>query len=376
MTPKERMLMAYRGRPCDRPPVAPEFWYYYPARLLGVDMAEFRTIPFHRALKVAFEHFGCEGWGIVTPHLPPPADVTIEHETRPLDEHRLETLTRYRMPDGCCQERILFERQDAAVWAAEHPIKDWERDLPLYLHFHLDRDPEEADVKEAVAAWEEVGESYLLEANLGSTFFDFIAPARAGGIEQAIADFMERERELEAVRERYGDFMVRKARAFCRQTPFESFFIGCTWSCLSLLSPDFWRRWDRPILAAVADELHRHGRLLHHHFHGRCREVVADFAEIGLDCVCPFERPPGGDIAGLPGLREVADRLAGRTTFNGNVHTVETLIRGTPDDVRREVREIRAAFEGNPRLIIGTGDQVGAETPEENLWAMIEAATQ
>ena len=72
----------------------------------------------------------------------------------------------------------------------------------------------------------------------------------------------------------------------------------------------------------------------------------------------------------------MADRLAGRTTFNGNVHTVETLIRGTPDDVRREVREIRAVFKGNPRLIIGTGDQVGAETPEENLWAMIEAATQ
>jgi len=58
--------------------------------------------------------------------------------------------------------------------------------------------------------------------------------------------------------------------------------------------------------------------------------------------------------------------------MNGNVHTVETLIRGTPADVRREVREIREAFCGNPRVIIGTGDQVGRETPEENLIAMIE----
>ena len=40
--------------------------------------------------------------------------------------------------------------------------------------------------------------------------------------------------------------------------------------------------------------------------------------------------------------------------------------------VRREVREIREAFCANPRVIIGTGDQVGRETPEENLWAMIE----
>ena len=29
-----------------------------------------------------------------------------------------------------------------------------------------------------------------------------------------------------------------------------------------------------------------------------------------------------------------------RVTVNGNVHTVETLIRGTPDTVRREVEEI------------------------------------
>jgi uroporphyrinogen-III decarboxylase len=60
--------------------------------------------------------------------------------------------------------------------------------------------------------------------------------------------------------------------------------------------------------------------------------------------------------------------------MNGNVHTVETLIRGTPVDVRREVREVLAAFAGNPRVIVGTGDQVGRETPEENLRALIAEA--
>ena len=51
MTPKARMLAAYRGQPVDRPPVAPEFWYYYPAKVLGVDMLEFSKVPFHIALK-------------------------------------------------------------------------------------------------------------------------------------------------------------------------------------------------------------------------------------------------------------------------------------------------------------------------------------
>ena len=38
MTGKQRMLNAYRGLPTDTPAVAPELWYYYPARVLGVDM--------------------------------------------------------------------------------------------------------------------------------------------------------------------------------------------------------------------------------------------------------------------------------------------------------------------------------------------------
>ncbi len=46
MTPKQRMLAAYRGQLADMVPVAPEFWYYLPARLMGVDMIRFeREIP-------------------------------------------------------------------------------------------------------------------------------------------------------------------------------------------------------------------------------------------------------------------------------------------------------------------------------------------
>jgi uroporphyrinogen-III decarboxylase len=89
-------------------------------------------------------------------------------------------------------------------------------------------------------------------------------------------------------------------------------------------------------------------------------KVLPELAELGLDCICPFERPPGGDVTDLRQVRRV---LAERVAFNGNVHTVETLIRGAPADVRREVAEIMEAFAGSPRLIVGTGDQVGAVAP-------------
>jgi hypothetical protein len=368
------MLNAYRGVANDRPAVAPEFWYYYPAKLLGVDMIEFRKIPFHRALQNAFVHYGCEGWGCTGVGSGPAADVTSTYAEHWLNDDRRESRHTFKTPYGELSFASVIERNDASIWDSAQAIKDFDRDLPAYAHMTLGGDPALFDPAGAIAAWKEVGESYLVECGLGSTFFDFVGPARQGGFEQAICDFMEHERALEQLQERHTDFLVRKARAVCEKTPFESFFIGCTWSCLSLLSPAFWRKWDKPVLKAVADELHRHGRLLHLHFHGKCLEVVSDFPEIGIDCVCVFERPPGGDVAGLEGLKEVARRLEGRTTMNGNVNTVDTLIRGTPADARREVLEILEAFAGNPRVIVGTGDQVGRETPDENIRAMIDAA--
>ena len=372
MTPKQRMLAAYRGLPVDTVPVAPEFWVYYPAKLLGLDMIEFsREMPFHLALKHTFETFQCEGWGVTFPGMPN-EHVTGSSQERWISETRLEVRSEIKTPAGTLTSSSLMDREEPG-WAMERPLKDFARDLPAYEIMSLP-DPKLMQVEGMMKAREEVGESYLLEVWLGVPFFDFYGSGREGGIEQTVFDLFEHEAELEELRRKHLAHMVEKTRLLCERTPFESFVIGCSWSCNSLEGPRLWRRWDKPVIAAVAQECHRHGRLLHVHFHGKCLETVADFAEIGIDCVCPFERPPGGDVEGLEGLREVARMLDHKVTMNGNIHTVETLIRGTPEDVRREVREVCEAFAGTNRVIVGTGDQVGRETPEENLHAMIDEA--
>ncbi len=370
-TPKQRMLNAYRGKFSDRVAIAPELVSLYPAKLLGMDMIAYRKLPRHQALKQVFEALGCEGWSAVGATIPA-EDVHHETHRRERADGAFQSLTTVRTPFGSLHSAEQFDRL-LPSWTVERPIKDLDRDLPAWEHVTF-ADPENMDVCEMVNAWEDVGESYLLEAKLGLAFFDTYASARAGGLEAAVIDFHEREPILRRLQERYIDHIVRIARTICQRTDFESLFIGCSWSCNSLIGPEMWRRWDKPVLRAAAQEVHRHGRLLHVHFHGRSMTTVEDFAEIGIDCVCPFERPPGGDVDGLDGLQSVAHKLAGRVTFNGNVHTVETLIRGKPADVRREVGQIMDAFAGNPRLIVGTGDQVGGETPPENLQAMIDEA--
>ncbi|MCK5380366.1 MAG: cobalamin-binding protein [Candidatus Latescibacteria bacterium] len=58
----------------------------------------------------------------------------------------------------------------------------------------------------------------------------------------------------------------------------------------------------------------------------------------------------------------------------GNLHTTDVMLLGTPEDVEKASRKaIDDAGEGGG-FILSTGDQCGRDTPEENLFKMIEVA--
>jgi len=369
ITPKKRMLTAYKGEKSDRVPVAPEFWFYIPAKVLGIDMVQLeREIPHWQALQKTFKHYNCEGWGIVQPE--PKYDLfPINRQLRRIGESRYEEKRIIHTPKGKLTARTLYDKKEPS-WKIERFIKNFQNDGPFYEKFIL-REANEYDWPAVQEALDKVGDDYLLEVLTGFTFIDFIGWEREGGLEQTILDIVDYEHYLLKLQKRYIHWITEFTQAIFSKTTAESVNIPCIWSTLSLVSPRMWRKWDKPVIEAVVDAAHQMGGLVHLHFHGNCMEVVEDFAQLGIDCVCPFERPPGGDVTNL---RKVKKKLAGRVTFSGNVHTVETLIRGTPGDVKKETIEILEAWESQPRLILGTGDQVGKETPEDNIYTMIETA--
>ena len=60
--------------------------------------------------------------------------------------------------------------------------------------------------------------------------------------------------------------------------------------------------------------------------------------------------------------------------LKGNLHTTNTMLLGSADFVAETSR--RAIDDGarGGRFILSTGDQCGRDTPDENLFAMIETA--
>lgn len=367
-TGRERLVAAYEGRFSDVVPVAPEFWYYVPAKLLGLPMYQFELeVPHWQALQTTFKHYQCEGWGIVAPATPKDWGGKHASITRRIDEGRYEVANTIEQSQHSLTSRTIMDAHEPS-WLVERYVKDFDADWPLYAQAAL-VPPEQLDWRPVQQALDAVGEDYLLEVYAGLPFIDFAGGQREGGLEQVIVDLIEREDAMRELQQRHIENVVGTIRATFTHTSARSIFIASSWSSLSLLSPRIWRKWEKPLLAAAIQIAHECGGLIHHHFHGRCMGILNELAELGLDCICPFERPPGGDVTDL---RMVRQALNERTTFNGNVHTVDTLIRGAPADVQREVMEIMQAFAGSPRVIVGTGDQVGGETPEENIHAMID----
>lgn len=90
--------------------------------------------------------------------------------------------------------------------------------------------------------------------------------------------------------------------------------------------------------------------------------------------LCYRADPPSPIEKPIKDLAEVKRTRGRQISLMGNLHTTKVMLKGSADEVRAAViQTLRDAGEGGG-FILSTGDQCGPETPEENLFAMVETA--
>lgn len=125
----------------------------------------------------------------------------------------------------------------------------------------------------------------------------------------------------------------------------------------------------------ATDAIHATGNFCVIHCHGRLRDLLDMIADIGADALEPIETLPmsTADVT----LAEVKERIGRRMCLMGAIqaHTLET---GTPEDVRREVREaVKTAASDGAFVLLPTSPPFMvplAAKSLENLQAMYLAA--
>jgi uroporphyrinogen decarboxylase len=182
------------------------------------------------------------------------------------------------------------------------------------------------------------------------------APDLAHAILGKIVDFMESTSEI----------MFQKAGRYI-----DICFTGDDYGFQGgpMLSMKLFNRFVRPYLQRMYNVGKKYGKPVMHHSCGSVAAFIPTFMEMGLNILEPIQVAAAGMDA-----KELAARYGGKLCFHGSIDTQRTLPFGTPDDVRREVKERVETFKPYGGFTISPSQHLLPEIPTQNIVAMYEAA--
>jgi len=142
-----------------------------------------------------------------------------------------------------------------------------------------------------------------------------------------------------------------------------------------LVAPDLYRELIKPRHTRLFSFIRKHARVpvkIFYHCCGAVTTILPDLIESGIDILNPVQV----SAAGMD-TRELKRRFGKDLTFwGGGVDTQRILPRGTPADVRQEVRRRIEDLAPGGGFIFNTVHNIQADVPPENIMAMWEAVRE
>ncbi len=137
-----------------------------------------------------------------------------------------------------------------------------------------------------------------------------------------------------------------------------------------LLSPALFDKFVLPWFRRFTEQGHRHGYQVILHSCGSIHRVIGRLIEAGVDCLHPLQAR-----AGLMKAETLARDFNSRISFMGALDTQRILNRGTPDEVKAEVRRLKSIL--GPNFIVSPSHEaILPDVPPRNIAAMAEAALE
>ncbi|MEI6499944.1 MAG: uroporphyrinogen decarboxylase family protein [Armatimonadota bacterium] len=135
-----------------------------------------------------------------------------------------------------------------------------------------------------------------------------------------------------------------------------------------IFPPEFLAREHFPFVTRLAEEWHRHGLHVIYHSDGNYKKVIPNLIACGLDGFYCLEPGVGMDIVELKNTWP-------QMVWAGGVDGVDLMERGTPEQVRAEVRrhltQTDARHTGG--MFVGSSSEINPPIKVENYLAMVDA---
>jgi len=132
-----------------------------------------------------------------------------------------------------------------------------------------------------------------------------------------------------------------------------------------LTGPGLWRTFVKPRVAALYRRVHEAGKFTFQHTCGNVFDIIGDLIETGLDCLQCLQ-PEAMDVY------EIKRRYGERLRLWGGLGTQRLLPRGTPSEIRGEVRRLARELGRAGGYVFTTAKPIRPDVPTENVVALLE----
>lgn len=372
MTPKERMIAALGNKQPDRVPVAPDISNMIPCRLTGKPFWEIyvnQNPPLWKAYIEAVKYYGIDGWFTY-------GDLQYKQKSQIcMDSHfirksheRWDVKYIHHTPDGDLTE-VLANPVDNPPTRVEKLVKDFKEDFKKLYHFFTE--PVSYDPELYKQQKKELGDLGIMSVGIFPPGLTMYTEYFNGSLEAAVYAMIDYPDLFDELCELH-DRQCVKMTEMAIDAGVESVLTGGSGS-ITLQSPELWRKLALPSLKKITKMCREAGIISGIHSCGKEMYLVETCAnETDLDYVNPLEIPAMGDCD----LAECKERFGDKLALMGNLHTTSVMLRGSCEDVRRESIKAILAAGGQGGFVLSTGDQCGRDTPDGNIFTMVEAAKE
>lgn len=364
------MLLAMRNLQPDRVPVAPDFSNMIPARLTGKPFWEvyyFRDPPLWQAYIDAVKYFGTDGWfteGDMQFHYP--------REYYEAVEDIRKTHERWVVRRRCILNRYPYQKETTYYFAdspteTEKPIKDLQRDCALIRNWFTP--PTGYNPSILRQQRQELGELGVFGISIGYPGFQHWFSLFQGGLQDLVYWYYDQHELIAEMRELHEEQALAQMAMILEARP--DFVLLSGSGTITLQSPSIARELSLPTIQKLTHMASQAGVPTMLHSCGKQR-VLAQWCaqETDLNCINPLEVPPMGDCD----LGEIKKMYGDKLALMGNLHTSQVMLFGSPADVEGAARQAIDAAGAGGGFILSTGDQCGRDTPDANIFKLVEVA--
>ena len=219
---------------------------------------------------------------------------------------------------------------------------------------------------------EETG--YSVVANLNCSFFLRCFELR--GWSNFYMDLAANTEFAEALMDRYLDIRLRMAELAMEQIGEYIDVVMVTSDDLGmidrpLISPPMYRELVKPRQKRTFDFFKkRTDAKLFYHNDGAIHPFIPDFIEIGVDALNPIQL----NAAGMGDTKKLKAEFGDKLTFWGAIDTHHVLPKGSPEEVRAEVKQRIIDLAPGGGYVVCSLHHIQPEVPLENTVAMVDAA--